>query len=150
MASLLTSAEKSALNAVMDSVHDTFSRVITVYKDAQQTVATSSTSFNSIYGNAGATTSITYTPQTVQVYAAILYARRFDEDYFSDSQDNAQLKIKMSEGRVRIKIKAADFSKVQDGKRFEFDGQQFFKDSDFRAHGLFDVQYYTFYVKSSQ
>ena len=32
MASLITSAEKSALNSVMNSVHDTFSRLITVYK----------------------------------------------------------------------------------------------------------------------
>jgi|DEB0MinimDraft_10_1074344.scaffolds.fasta_scaffold173427_1 tRNA threonylcarbamoyladenosine modification (KEOPS) complex Pcc1 subunit len=149
MASLITAAEKSALNSVMNSVHDTFSRLITVYKDAVQTVTTQSTSFNSIYGNAGATTSITYTPQSSQIYAAILYARRFDEDYFADQQDS-QLKIKMQEGRIRVKIKASDYSTVKDGKRFEFDGQQFFRDSDFRAHGLFDVQFYTFYVKSSQ
>ena len=149
MASLMTSAEKSALNSVMNSVHDTFSRLITVYKDAAQTVTTQSTSFNSIYGNAGATTSITYTPQSSQIYAAILYARRFDEDYFADQQDS-QLKIKMQEGRIRVKIKASDYSTVKDGKRFEFDSQQFFRDSDFRAHGLFDVQFYTFYVKSSQ
>lgn len=149
MASLITSAEKSALNSVMNSVHDTFSRLITVYKDAAQTVTTQSTSFNSIYGNAGATTSITYTPQSSQIYAAILYARRFDEDYFADQQDS-QLKIKMQEGRIRVKVKASDYSTVKDGKRFEFDGQQFFRDSDFRAHGLFDVQFYTFYVKSSQ
>ena len=149
MASLITSAEKSALNSVMNSVHDTFSRLITVYKDAAQTVTTQSTSFNSIYGNAGATTSITYTPQSSQIYAAILYARRFDEDYFADQQDS-QLKIKMQEGRIRVKIKASDYSTVKDGKRFEFAGQQFFRDSDFRAHGLFDVQFYTFYVKSSQ
>jgi len=149
MASLITAAEKSALNSVMNSVHDTFSRLITVYKDAVQTVTTQSTSFNSIYGNAGATTSITYTPQSSQIYAAILYARRFDEDYFADQQDS-QLKIKMQEGRIRVKIKASDYSTVKDGKRFEFDGQQFFRDIDFRAHGLFDVQFYTFYVKSSQ
>lgn len=149
MASLITAAEKSALNSVMNSVHDTFSRLITVYKDAVQTVTTQSTSFNSIYGNAGATTSITYTPQSSQIYAAILYARRFDEDYFADQQDS-QLKIKMQEGRIRVKIKASDYSTAKDGKRFEFDGQQFFRDSDFRAHGLFDVQFYTFYVKSSQ
>ena len=149
MASLITAAEKSALNSVMNSVHDTFSRLITVYKDAVQTVTTQSTSFNSIYGNAGATTSITYTPQSSRIYAAILYARRFDEDYFADQQDS-QLKIKMQEGRIRVKIKASDYSTVKDGKRFEFDGQQFFRDSDFRAHGLFDVQFYTFYVKSSQ
>ena len=98
MASLITAAEKSALNSVMNSVHDTFSRLITVYKDAVQTVTTQSTSFNSIYGNAGAATSITYTPQSSQIYAAILYARRFDEDYFADQQDS-QLKIKMQEGQ---------------------------------------------------
>lgn len=150
MSSLLTSTEKSALNSIMNDQHDTFARLVTVYKRAKETVSTPSTSFNSIYGNAGATTSITYTPQSAQIYARIMYNKSYDEDYFSDSEADSQLKIKMQEGKIRLKIKAADYSTVKDCLRLEFDNGVYFVDSDFRGHGLFDVQFYTFFVKSSQ
>jgi len=131
----------------MNDQHDTFARLITVYKDATQTVSTPSNSFNSIYGNAGATTSISYTPQSFQIYARILYDKTYDEDYFADGNLDSQLKIKMGEGKIRIKIKAADYETVSQCKRLEFDGAQYYIDSDFRAHGLFDVQFYTIFVK---
>ena len=33
-------------------------------------------------------------------------------------------------------------------KRIEFDSQKFAIDSDFRAHGVFGVKFYTIYLKS--
>jgi len=150
MASLLTTAEKDTLNSAMLDQHDTFARAITVYKDAVQTVSTPSKSFNSIYGNAGATTSITYAPQSSSVNARVQYSHQFDQKLFHDEQSDSQLKIKMDEGTVRIKIKAADFAVVKEAKRVEFDSRTFFIKSDFRGHGLFDTQYYTFYVQPSE
>jgi hypothetical protein len=150
MASLITSSEKSALNSVMSDQHDTFARLVTVYKRAKETISTPSASFNSIYGNAGATTSVTYTPQSTQIYARIMYNKSFDEDYFSDTEADSQLKIKMQEGKIRLKIKANDYEVAKDALRLEFDNGVYFIDSDFRGHGLFDVQFYTFFVKSSQ
>ncbi len=150
MASLITSAEKSALNSVMSDQHDTFARLVTVYKRAKETVLTPSVSFNSVYGNAGSTTSITYTPQSTQIYARIMYNKSFDEDYFSDTEADSQLKIKMQEGKIRLKIKADDYEVTKDALRLEFDNGVYFIDSDFRGHGLFNVQFYTFFVKSSQ
>ncbi len=150
MASLITSSEKSALNSVMSDQHDTFARLITIYKRAKETVSAPSVSFNSVYGNAGATTSVTYTPQSTQIYARIMYNKSFDEDYFSDTEADSQLKIKMQEGKIRLKIKANDYEVAKDALRLEFDNGVYFIDSDFRGHGLFDVQFYTFFVKSSQ
>lgn len=147
MASLLTSTEKTSLNSVMEDQHDTFARLVTCYKDAVETISTQSPSFNSIYGNAGATTSITYTPQSFQIYARIQYSNRYDENLFADGMSDSQLKIQMQDGKVRLKIKAADYANVKESKRIEFDNQQFYIDSDFRGHGLFDSQFYTFHVK---
>ena len=94
MASLLTTAEKTTLNEAMDALHDTFARDIQIIKESVKTVSTSSSQFNSVYGNAGATTSLVYTPQSGRYKARVQYLRQ-DEDYFSDSQLDSQLKIKM-------------------------------------------------------
>ena len=148
MASLLTTAEKTTCNDAMDDLHDTFARNVTVYKDAVITVSTPNQSYNTIYGNAGATTPITYTPQSSTVSARILYGKNYPEDYFADSQSSSQLKIFLPEGKVRMILKAADYSTVSQAKRIEFDSQRFAIDSDFRAHGVFGAQFYTIYLKS--
>ena len=131
----------------MDDLHDTFARDVTVYKDATVTVSSASQSYNTIYGNAGATTPITYTPQSSTVSARLLYGKNYTEDYFASSQSQSQLKIFLPEGKVRMIIKAADYSTLSEAKRIQFDNQKFAIDSDFRAHGVFGVKFYTLYLK---
>ena len=148
MASLLTTAEKATCNNAMDDLHDTFARDVTVYKDAEVTVSSPSQSYNTIYGNAGATTPITYTPQSSTVSARLLYGKNYTDDYFASSQSNSQLKIFLPEGEVRMIIKASDYSTLAAAKRIQFDNQKFAINSDFRAHGVFGVKFYTLYLKS--
>ena len=148
MASLLTTAEKATCNNAMDDLHDTFARDVIVFKDATVTVSSPSQSYNTIYGNAGATTPITYTPQSSTVSARLLYGKNYTDDYFANSQSNSQLKIFLPEGEVRMIFKADDYATVSEAKRIEFDSQKFAIDSDFRAHGVFGVKFYTIYLKS--
>ena len=148
MASLLTDAEKTTCNNAMNDLHDTFARDVTVYKDAVVTVSTPSQSYNTIYGNAGATTPITYTPQSSTVSARILYGRDYSTDFFASSQSDSQLKILLPEGQIRMIFKAADYSTVSEAKRIEFDSKKFAIYSDFRAHGVFGVKFYTIFLKS--
>jgi hypothetical protein len=148
MASLLTNAEKTTCNNAMNDLHDTFARDVSVYKDAVITVSTPSQSYNTIYGNAGATTPISYTPQSSTVSARILYGRDYTSDFFASSQSDSQLKIFLPEGQVRMIFKAADYSTVSQAKRIEFDSQKFAINSDFRAHGVFGVKFYTIFLKS--
>ena len=147
MASLLTTAEKATCNNAMDDLHDTFARDVTVFKDATVTVSSPSQSYNTIYGNAGATTPITYTPQSSTVSARLLYGKNYTDDYFASSQSQSQLKIFLPEGEVRMIIKAADYSTLSEAKRIQFDNQKFAINSDFRAHGVFGVKFYTLYLK---
>ena len=145
MASLLTTAEKTTLNEAMDALHDTFARDIQIIKEAVKTVSTSSSQFNSVYGNAGATTSLVYTPQSGSYKARVQYLRQ-DADYFSDSQLDSQLKIKMPPGSVRIKVSGDAHDYLKDAKRVQFDDRRFTIFSDYRPHGLFDARYYTYYL----
>ena len=146
MASLLTTAEKTTLNEAMEALHDTFARDIQIIKEAVKTVSTSSAQFNSVYGNAGATTSLVYTPQSGSYKARVQYLRQ-DEDYFSDSQLDSQLKIKMPAGSVRIKVSGDAHDYLKDAKRVQFDDRRFTIFSDYRPHGLFDARYYTYYLR---
>lgn len=147
MASLISDSEKTALNSIMLTQHDTFARTVTVVKDAKETVTTASSSFNCIYGNAGATTSVTFTEQSVTIQARIQYSRNYDEAYFTDAQSPNELKVDIPEGMVRMKIKAADLCCVQAAKRIRFDNQDFSIYGDFRGHGLFDSQFYSVMLK---
>ena len=130
----------------MASLHDTFARDVQIIKEAVKTVSSPSSSFNSVYGTAGATTSITYTPQSGTYKARIQYLRQ-DEDYFSDSRVDSQLKIKMPAGSVRIKVSGDAHDYLNDAKRVQFDSRRFTIFSDYRPHGLFDARYYTYYLK---
>ena len=147
MASLISDSEKTTLNNVMSDQADTFSRSVTIIKDPNVTVPSPSSSFNSIYGNAGATTSVTYTEQSTTIQARIEYGSQMPEDYFTASQSPNQIKVYIPEGLVRMKIKASDLATVSEAKRVEFDDQKFSIYSDFRGHGLFDTQYYTVMLK---
>ena len=148
MASFLTESEKTSLNNVMDDIHDTFLRTIKVYRDPSKVIITPNNSYNSIYGNAGSVSSVVNTPQYTEMNATIQYANNYNDQFFADDEsDPPQLKIKIPQGRVRIKIKAVDLDVAKNGKRFVFDGNTFTIDSDFLAHGLFGVRFYTFFVK---
>ena len=147
MASLISDNEKATLHSVMDDQADTFSRAVTIVKDPIVTVPTPSSSFNSIYGNAGATTPITYTEQSTTIQARIQYGAQMDEDYFTASKSPNQIKVDIPEGLVRMKIKASDYATVSEAKRVEFDDQKFSIYSDFRGHGLFDTKFYTVMLK---
>ena len=147
MASLISDSEKASLHSVMDDQADTFSRAVTIVKDPIVTVPTPSSSFNPIYGNAGATTPVTYTEQSTTVQARIQYGSQMDEDYFTASKSPNQIKVDIPEGLVRMKIKASDYATVSEAKRVEFDDQKFSIYSDFRGHGLFDTKFYTVMLK---
>ncbi len=79
--------------------------------------------------------------------ARLLYGKNYTDDYFASSQSNSQLKIFLPEGEVRMIIKAADYSTLAAAKRIQFDNQKFAINSDFRAHGVFGVKFYTLYLK---
>jgi hypothetical protein len=146
MASLLTTSDKTTLNEAMDSLHDTFARDVQIIKEAVKTVTSPNAQFNSVYGTAGASTSITYVPQSGTYKARVHYLRQ-EEEYFSDSQLDSQLKIKMPAGSVRLKVSGDAHGYLKDAKRVQLDQRRFTIFSDYRPHGLFDARYFTYYLK---
>ena len=145
--SLLSDSEKTALDLVMEDVHETFARTITVFKEASEVVIITDPNFNPLYNTAGQMTSIVNTAVYKQFKARIYYNNDIKKEYWNESSVNTQIKLQTVVGTVRIKIKAEDYEYIKDGRRFDLDGRRFVLNSSFRGHGLFDSQYYTLYLK---
>jgi len=146
--SLITSSEKAALESVMDDVHETFAREITVFKESSRVVIITNPNFNPLYDTGGGTTqSIINTPVSKTFKARIQYQNDIDKQYWDEAGIDTQFKIERVKGRVRLKIRAEDYAWIQDGKRFDFDGKRFVLDSSFKGHGLFDNNFYTLFLK---
>ena len=145
--SLVSDSEKAALEAVIDDIHETFAREITVFKEASHVVIITDPSFNPLYQTAGQTTSIINTPVYRTFKARIKYEDDIGKRYWSEAGLNSQIKLEAVVGSVRLKISAEDYEFIKDGKRFDVDGKRYVLNSTFRPHGLFDNKYYTLYLK---
>jgi hypothetical protein len=144
---LISASERTALNAVIDDVHETFAREITVFKEASQIVIITDPNFNPLYNTSGQTTSYVNTPVYKTFKVRIYYNDDISKKYWSESGLASQIKLEVVVGSVRIKMRADDYDYIKDGRRFDVDGKRFVLNSSFRPHGLFDNQYYTLYLK---
>ena len=126
-------------------LHDTFSREITVYKNAKRVAIASSPSFNAIYGNSGTTNTSEY--QTVSAtFSARIYYLKMDEEFFQNSSagTDSQNKIIMPNGSVKIVVDPRGYLFIREARKVEFDGITFSIRSDGNPIGLFSNQYYEF------
>ena len=144
---LISASQRVALNAVMEDIHETFAREITVFKEASQIVIITDPSFNPLYNTAGQTTSYVNTPVYKTFKVRIQYNDDIGKKYWSESGLASQIKLEAVVGSVRIKIKSEDYQYIKDGRRFDVDGKRFVLNSTFKPHGLFDNQFYTLYLK---
>tara|TARA_Y100001937_G_scaffold124052_1_gene188065 strand:- start:31 stop:477 length:447 start_codon:yes stop_codon:yes gene_type:complete len=145
MASLLTDAEKSAINSALSDVHDTFSRNIFVYvKEASSIPA--ELNFNPLYGRTKNTAKIS-SEQTLTKHtfpARIFYKNEQREDIIDG---NGQMNLIGSEGQIRIKVKSDAYEKIKICSRIEVDNELFIVDGDAKVIGPFDAQFYSIFLK---
>lgn len=147
MTSFLPDDQKKTLAEQFNNLHDTFAREIVVYKEAQKVVINTDPNYNYIYNQTGGTTSVQNVPQKKIMKARILYDDNRDIEYFGEFASSTKIKRVNSSSRVRIKLSKEDYNYFKDVKRIEFDERMFLIDSDVRPHGLFDVYFYTLYLK---
>jgi|TARA_S200002703_G_scaffold158998_1_gene170927 hypothetical protein len=145
--SLISTSERAALNSVMDDIHETFAREITVYKEASKVVIITDPNFNPLYDTGEKTTSYVNTPVYKTFKVRIQYEDDIAKRYWSDAGMQSQIKLEAIVGTVRLKILSSDYDYIKDAKRFDVDGKRYVLNSSFRPHGLFDNKYYTIYLK---
>lgn len=147
MAGFLSSNMASTINTMYDTLHETFSQTITVFKNSKRTVISTNSRYNSIYGrtNTGSKSNVEYTAES-QTFEARVYYISMDEEYLSnnDNQQGTQNKIILPNGSVKIVVKNDAYEFLQEARRVELDGIRFAIKSDGSARGLTTNKFYTF------
>lgn len=148
MASFLDDQEKKGLQDVFSHLHDTFSRPIYYFKEAKTVVLSTNPGFNPIYQQnvAPQSKTIKKVTQSGSFNARIQYDTDKSESFVSSHEIDSQLKLRLPDGYVRIKVNSDGYQQLKSSKRLEFDGRRFSVESDVRPHGLFQPSYYTFYL----
>jgi|TARA_R110000824_G_scaffold69315_4_gene178728 hypothetical protein len=145
MAGFLTTDQLSGINATFDTLHTTFAKTITIYKNSTETII-QSPRYNSVYGrtNTGQT-SIQHVEVSSTFEARVYYIDR-DQQVMAYSDATPQ-RIIMSDGTVKIIVQQAGFDYLVESRRVEFDGNRFTIKSDGVPHGLGSNKFYTFFLK---
>ena len=145
MASLLTNAEKTAINSALSDVHDTFARDIYVYVKEVSSVPVE-LNYNPLYGRRKDTAKIS-SEETLKRYsysARVYYKNEQKEDIIDG---NGQMNLVGSEGQIRIKVKSAAYEKIKICSKIEVDNELYVVDGDAKAIGPFDTQFYSIFLK---
>lgn len=146
MGSLFTSAQKAEYEAVMQQLHETFSRSIFAYKDSKKVIVSTDPNFNFLYNNVKGVSQTINKTQFKLIPARIMYMDKQTEVNF-DSEVNSQIKVSHDIGEVRIKLDTEGYEYFKDAKRVEIDGRLMFKVTDVKKHGLFTPKFFTYYLR---
>jgi len=146
--SLISDAQKTTIKAIIDDIHETFARTITVYEDGERVlIASASSTYNGIYGRTeGGNSSLTRNFKSHTLKARIKYITAKDES-LADGQINSQLDISLINGSVRITVDTAGYGILKEAKRCEFEGRKYEIVSRGLPTGIFGPQYYHFFLK---
>ena len=150
MAGLLSDSEKASLDLALDQLAQTFERDIFVYSEPTKTIIRTSINYTKYNDNNQNNTNIENTPVYTTIKARILYEGEMSNEFLVINKSSGTaipLKTRSSNGRVRIKVNEAGFQSIKEAKKIEFDGEKFDVETLQRPHGLFNAQYYTYWLK---
>lgn len=139
MPGLLSSAQGAEYRAALDDVFWTFARPFSLYVEAQNATISTSPSY-SRFGQHDQNAAIdevnvAVAPQVYTVTGCILYGNNQPWLDFSAGKDG-QLKLKESNGIVRIKVEATGYQLMKECKLVTLDEFSFQLNSNARPHGL--------------
>lgn len=141
MAGFLSEQQKQNIKIIVDGIHETFARDITVYKFGQKLAIATSNEYNAIYKKNPNSNGQTLTQVSRVIKARIKYAK-FDQENFY--QESTQEKIIIPEGAIYIKVDKDGYEYIQDAKTIELDGKTFAIKSPGKPEGMFGPQYFKF------
>lgn len=147
--SYLSDSEKDDYDAQFFNLHKTFARPITIWKSAQQIVITTNPANNYLFESApfNDTTNIIQVSGVFQ--ARILYNKNEELKNFTTTNRNEasdQINILRQAGDVRIRVDVTGANYLFDAKRVTFDGEIFNVTTSQRPHGLFNPNFYDFFL----
>jgi len=156
VADLISAADKAKYDAVFDDLHDTFARVIFVYKifNSRFIGINMNQNYNGLYDQAldknelGTASSINEQVRRIETKARVHYISKQGD--FEETATGQQTALKFPVGSIRLKLKADAFQLIKDAKEVEVDGELFNLDTDSSKSGLFVVKHHIVYLKKIQ
>lgn len=123
--SYLTADQKTAIGGVIDNIHETFSREITIFQIGKSLSIASNSDYNAFYASQSQDE---LSAQSLTTKARIRYVKA-EEELFSLKDGSAasgnQDKIVLPAGAVKIKINSAAKDFIKNAQRIELDGNRY-------------------------
>ncbi len=147
MASLISESRQRSVESVLYNLHDTFSKEITVYKNAKGVCISTSPSYNAIYGNRSSSPSIQY-EEISKKFQARVYFVKSDQEFFYNGRgaDGSSDKLILPQGFVKIIVTADAHSFIKEARKVELDGCLYSIRSAGMAEGIFNTIFYEFHL----
>jgi hypothetical protein len=151
MESFISDADKLSMGNEFYNVHATFGRPIVIFKTAEETVVSTNPEHNFLFNNSPTNDITVPIVQSGVFLARILYGKKEALNSFSTPTNQGaseQIGIQLKEGEVRIKLDPTGAAFLEGCERVTFDGTIFRVTTNKRPHGLFKVDFETFYLKA--
>ena len=143
---LISDSQKNTIKAIIDDIHETFARNITVYEEGEKVLISASSEYNGRYGKTSTGSSSTKKVVVSHTVNARIKYINAQEQNFSDGNVSSQPDIDLVDGSVRITVNADGFDILKEAKRCEFEGRKYTIDSKGNPTGIFGPQYYHFFL----
>jgi hypothetical protein len=143
MPSLVSDAEKLLLGNEFNNLHDTFSRLVTVYKTPNRVVISSDNSYNFLYNDQEAI-EVTYVPISGQ------FDCRIEWQDPSKLMGWPEIREEIRGNICRIKAKKDFVDFISDAEKIEIDERPVQSMGTSKPHGLFNIDFYTLFFKESE
>ena len=146
MAGFLTPDQITKIKDLAPTLHTTFARTITVYKNGRQTLVASNQTWNALYRkSANNNADVSYATLS-ETFDARIYYKDLSKEYLANEgqQGGTQNKIILPDGVVKIVVEEAGYDYIREARRVHFDGRYFAIKSDGNPDGLVDNQFFTF------
>lgn len=144
----LSDSQKRGLQSVFNKFHQTFTREIYAYKDDEITVLSENPDYIQIFGAEN--------PQQPQIKRSLVKQSFKVRVFFppkkqtqSDANfnDAQALKLRIDDNKVRIKVDKEAYEFLKQQKRIEIYGGIYEFDNSGQPIGLFDFDFFEFYLK---
>lgn len=144
MSSLLSDAQKSQINNVLNNLHDTFKKDIIIYSEVIE--ENLETSFNALYKRPANLAKSSYsTKLTSEIAQARVHY--VNEQKELDISGLAEMGLKLSNGIVRLKVTKEVLEKILTCSKIEVDDVLYSLISDQKNIGPFGNNFYMLFLK---
>jgi hypothetical protein len=143
MPSLVSNAEKLSWANEFNNIHDTFARLVTVWKTPERVIISSNLNYNFLY-NEQESLDVKYIPVSGQFYCRIQWQDP------SKTMGWPEIREEVRNNICRIKAKKDFVDFISDAEKIEIDERPVQAMGSNRPHGLFNIDFYTLFFKESE